>query len=395
MYSKATGPHLVGSAGVERLRVALDATPLLGQTTGVGAFVAGAVPVLAGDPSLEVSAYSLSLRGGRALWGHLPLGVAAVGRPAPAAALFQAWARMDIPPGGWWTGAADVVHGTNFVVPPTGRAAAVVTVHDLTPLRYPELASPATRIFPAVLRRALRRGAWVHTPSAFVAGEVIEVFGAPPERVRAVHHGIPSEADVWAGADGRGIAGGEPPPMTGPYLLAVGTVEPRKGFPDLVRAFDALAGDHRGLRLVIAGPDGWGAEALTSAIARAAHGGRVVRLGYVSARRRTELLAGAAAFVFPSLYEGFGLPPLEAMAAGVPVVATTAGALPEVLGDAAMLVAPQDAEALAEALALVLGDSGFRGALVTRGRAQAARFSWAQCGAGLSALYQRAWAERG
>lgn len=374
-------PGPLGSGDVELLRVAVDATPLLGQPTGVGAFVAGALSALVDDRSLEVSAYSLSARGGRGLTSRLPPGVVAVAsRPAPAAALLRAWSRVDRPPGRWWTGPADVVHGTNFAVPPSGGAAAVVTVHDLTPLRYPELSPAATRVFPALVRRALRRGALVHTPSAFVATEVIDLLGADPDRVQAVHHGIPPEV---VGGDGSRLPGG-------PYVLALGTIEPRKGFPALVRAFDALAADRPDLRLVIAGPDGWGTEALGEAVERAAHGSRVVRLGYVDARRRTSLLRGATAFAFPSVYEGFGLPPLEAMIAGVPVVATTAGALREVLGDGALLVAPGNHEALAEALALVLDDEGIRSALVARGHAHAARFSWERCGAGLSSLYHRA-----
>lgn len=367
--------------------MAIDATPLLGRPTGVGAFVAGALPALAVDPAIRVSAFALSLRSGPTLAGRLPAGVPLVHRRAPAAVLLRAWCRSDVPPGGWWTGPADVVHGTNFAVPPVRRAARVVTVHDLTPLRYPELAYPATRIFPVLLRRAVQRGAWVHTPSAFVAGEVVELLGADPSRVHAVHHGVPAAAGPDTGDSGP-VAGWAPP--DGPYVLAIGTVEPRKAYPALVQAFDALAPAHPGLHLVIAGADGWGTEALATAIARAVHGERVLRLGYVSAAWRSALLRGAAAFAFPSLYEGFGLPPLEAMVAGVPVVATTAGALPEVLGDGAVLVAPDDHEALAEALTLVLDDQPFRDAVVARGRAHAARFSWERCAAGLSALYHRA-----
>ncbi|MGH9181281.1 MAG: glycosyltransferase family 4 protein, partial [Acidimicrobiales bacterium] len=312
------------------LRVALDATPLLGHRTGVGAFVAGALPVLAADPELALSAYALSLRGGGGLACHLPPGVRPLIRPAPAGALLAAWARADAPPGRWWTGVggpAEVVHGTNFVTPPSAPAAEVVTVHDLTPFRHPEWAAPATRRFPALLRRALSRGAVVHTPSAFVAAEVADLFGLEPGRVRAVAHGLPAPITAPAGE----------PPVLGRYVLALGTVEPRKDLPSLVRAFDALAASDADLRLVLAGPPGWGSDALDEAVARAHHAARIVRLGWVTPAEAVALLGGAAVLAFPSLYEGFGFPPLQAMAVGVPVVASRAGALPEVLGDGAHL----------------------------------------------------------
>ena len=365
------------------LRVAVDATPLVGQRTGVGAFVAGALAALAAAPDLELSAYALSLRARSALPASLPPGVRAIRRPMPAGALLRAWAGADFPPAEWWTGPVDVVHGTNFCVPPARRAREVVTVHDLTPVRFPQLANPATRLFPTLIRRALDRGAHVHTPSAFVAAEVVELLGADPARVHPVHHGVPA-------APGPPGAAGGTPTVDGPYVLALGTVEPRKDLPGLVAAFDAVAGDLPELRLVIAGPEGWGVETFDAAVGRARHAERVVRLGWVDPGRAAALLRGATVLAFPSLYEGFGLPPLEAMAAGVPVVATRAGALPEVLGDAACLVPPGDPQALAEALALVLGDAEVRAGLVDRGRDHVARFSWRDCAAGLSGVYRRA-----
>jgi glycosyltransferase involved in cell wall biosynthesis len=246
-------------------------------------------------------------------------------------------------------------------------------------VRFPQMCAPASRRYPELVRRAAGEGAWVHTPSAFVAGEVIELLNVPAGQVRAVAHGV----DHVVGMAGR-------PQARGRDVVALGTVEPRKDLPMLVRAFDRVASGRADVRLVIAGAAGWGAQQLDDAIAAASHAERIVRLGYVDDIRRAQLMTEAAVFAYPSRYEGFGLPPLEAMAAGVPVVATDTGAVPEVVGDAALLVAVGDEDGLAAALSDVLDHPEVAASLVARGKAQAAPYTWAACAAGLVALYEEA-----
>lgn len=370
-----------------RRRVAVDATPLLGAATGVAAFCAGALGALAIRRDLSMSAYAVTWRRRHLLPPVLPPGVSAVTRAMPARPLHLAWRRTGLPPAEWFIGPVDVVHGTNYVVPPTRHAARVVTVHDLTSLRFPEMCDPPTLVFPELVRRAVGEGAWVHTPSRFVADEVVACLGADPARVRAVAHGVPG---LVGSSTDEAPASWPLPEGANRYVLAIGTVEPRKDFPNLVRAFDRLSAGHPDVALVIAGSDGWGADALTNEIERATWRRRIMRTGYVPAPQLSALLAGAAVLAYPSVYEGFGFPPLEAMAAGVPVVATAAGAIPEVVGNGGALVPPGDADELAAALSRVLDDTGIRDALVATGRDRAAEFTWERCAAGLAALYEEA-----
>jgi glycosyltransferase involved in cell wall biosynthesis len=361
------------------IRLAFDGTPLLGPRSGVGEVVSGIIPELARRSELEVVAYSVTLRGRDELAACVPPGVRAAARPYPARLVRRAWLRTEHPRVESWTGAIDVVHATNYVAPPT-RAREVVSVYDLGFVRYPELVERDALDYPQLLRRAVRRGAWIHTTSDFVRDEVVETFAVPAERVVRVYPGVPPIHGGDA-SHGQELAG------AARYVLAVGTIEPRKNYPSLVQAFDALAAEDPDLVLVVAGGRGWGADAFDAAVAGAHHGDRVYAPGYVSADDRRDLLAGASVLAYPSHYEGFGFPPLEAMAVGVPVVATRAGAVPEVVGDAARLVEPGDVDALADALRTVLTDDDVRRELVTRGHARHDAFSWTRAVDQLVELY--------
>jgi len=380
--------------------VAIDATPLLGTRTGVGRFCEGALGALATESGLDVGAFAVTWRRRRRLPPVVPAGVDVRQRAMPARPLHLAWAHLGGPAVEWFVGPVDVVHGTNFVVPPTRRAARVVTVHDLTTVRFPELCDRSTLGFPRLVRRAVAGGAWVHTPSRFVADEVVAELGVDPARVRVVYHGVPASPASPAPSGSIGTSpsvgsspSGASPPLpsgTSRYVLAVGTIEPRKDYPGLVRAFDHVADSHPDVALVIAGVDGWGAHAFHQSLQASPHRHRVLQLGYVDNDALAQWLAGAGVLAFPSVYEGFGFPPLEAMAAGVPVVASAAGAVPEVVGDGAVLVPPRDVDALANALVSVLDDTALRTALVDKGRFRAAQFTWEACGAGLARLYSDA-----
>ncbi|MEY2420468.1 MAG: hypothetical protein QOI95_535 [Acidimicrobiaceae bacterium] len=364
------------------MRLGFDVTSLLDRRTGVGAFAGELLNRIARRGDIDVVAYAVSWRGRDRLTDLVPGGVDVATRPSAAQPLRQLWRRSDWPPITWWTGKVDVVHGPNFVVPPSGGAGELVTVHDLTFIRYPELCTRDTLQYPELIRRAVRRGAHVHTVSDFVAAEVTDAFDVDDDRVHVVPNGVDpvTTGDPLAG---RRVAGGDR------YVLGLGTIEPRKDFPLLVDAFDILAADDPEVRLVIAGQDGWGTEAFEAALARARHRDRVVRMGWVDDATRADLLAGATVFAYPSRYEGFGLPPLEAMTAGTPVVVTRTGALPQVLGDAAAFVEPGDSEALAAILADVLTDAAKRDALIDRGRERAAAYSWDACAQGVIHLYER------
>jgi glycosyltransferase involved in cell wall biosynthesis len=373
------GPH----ESVTRLRTAIDATPLLGQPTGVGVFTAEVLRALSARGDLDLSAFCVSWRTRHQLSSLVPEGVSTKQSAMPARPLHLAWSAMEHPRIERFLGPLDVVHGTNFTVPPSRRAGRVVTVHDLTCIRFPEMCQPATLRYPRLIERALKAGAVVHTPSVSVAEEVRDHFGAPRDQVVAIHSGIPSLPAADAGKVPSNVDLGRP------YVLSIGTAEPRKDLPGLVKAFSEVAQRHADLQLVLVGPGGWGSEDLDAAIAASAARDRIVMTGFVEDAALAAILAGARVLAYPSRYEGFGFPPLQAMAAGVPVVTTSVGALRETCGGAALMVEPGDIDALAEALDAAVDDEARRSILITAGLTRVGDFTWESTAAGLVDLYRR------
>jgi glycosyltransferase involved in cell wall biosynthesis len=372
--------HLGGTVrAVSAPSVAVDVGSLLGPRTGVGQFVARLLDGLAmlHEPP-EVRPYVLSFR------AQLPVGVRRLRFPAGPA--LRCWGRTDHPSADRTFTGADVVHGPNYVVPPS-RLPTVVSVHDCWFLQHPEEVPPAVRSFGPALRRAARRGVTVHVPSEHTAGQVRDLLGA--EHVAVVPLGAPTVLPPSVPVHLAGLEGRS-------YVLALGAKEPRKNLPRLIDAFGLLAEEVPDLALVLLGPDGPDAPAIDAAVARQPRDAtdRILLVDYVPDDARNAILHGASALAYPSLDEGFGFSALEAMAAGVPVVAADAGSLPEVCGDAALLVDPVDAPAMASALARVVTDDELRATLIRRGHDRVESFSVPRSAARMDALY-RALAEGG
>jgi glycosyltransferase involved in cell wall biosynthesis len=380
------------------LRVAVDATAIPARLTGAGVYVARMLAALAGriqrqrgnpeggpEAALDLEVFaapgSLAELAAPGLQFHA---VRAAGRGRPARI---AWGQLAAASAARRAG-ADLLHGVHYELPLRAGIPQVVTVHDLTLITHPEWHEAAkVRWFRWAMRRAVTRARRVLCVSATTARDLGEQLDVDPARIDVTPLGtdLRRAPDEQIAALRARLGLGE----REPYLLGLGTLEPRKDLPTLVRAFALLTHDlpHR---LVLAGLAGWGAGELHAAVAQSGAADRVLFPGYVPEADKAALFSGADAFVYPSRYEGFGLPVLEAMACGVPTITTTGGSLPEVAGDGALLIDPGDPDALAAAIAKLLGNPEEAAALASRGLARAATQTWDRCAALTAAAYRHA-----
>ncbi|WP_421120533.1 glycosyltransferase family 4 protein [Aquihabitans daechungensis] len=289
--------------------------------------------------------------------------------PLPRLALYEAWHALRHPAVERATGPVDVVHGTAIAVPPT-KAPLVMTIHDLAfladrtqPTRH------GLRFFERGTELARRHAELILVPSEATAAECRE-HGFASDRIRLVPWGVDAAAVTAEQVDAARRARG----LERPYVLFVGTMEPRKNLAGLIQAVALLAG--REIDLVLVGPEGWNEDVSKLLATLDGTGIGVHALGFLAPGELPPLFAGCAAFCFPSLREGFGMPVLEAMAHGAPVVTSSGTATAEVAGDDALLVEPEDHEAIAKAIARILDDPALADDLRARGRARAAAYTW-------------------
>ncbi|MFL5766417.1 MAG: glycosyltransferase family 4 protein [Actinomycetota bacterium] len=368
------------------MRVAIDARPAIdAEKTGVGWYAWHLLHRLpAVDPETQYLAWYLHAKGlfrRRPLFPDAGRG-SARGNFAEHASRFPA--RLFSPiasrlrvPRVEWLASFDVLFAPNFIAPPTGRPF-VVTIHDIAFALFPETATHLSPRWHAGFRRGLERAGRILVPSAATRDDLVERFHVVTERIQVVPLGVEPAADATeenVGAVRRRHG------LDGPYVLFVGGVERRKNLPALVRAFAGLPQD-LGVSLVLAGGGvarDPGASRDLDAVVRSLPErvrDRVVRTGYVSEEDKAALLAGAEALVYPSTYEGFGFPVLEAMAAGTPVVTSDRSSLPEIAGQAALLVDPVSADAIADGIERVLTDAELRSRLREAGAERARSFTW-------------------
>jgi len=357
-------------AGIGRLvRELVSALARLDQETPYRLFLAGAhSPQL---PSEFSSNFSLSATRISPNW------------------LARLWHRARVPlPVTAFCGPISLYHATDFVLPPLPRSVpSLLTVHDLSFIRVPEAAAPRLRAYlNVVVPRSVRRATHVIADSSATKSDLVHFYGLDPDKISVLLSGIDLQTFSPGGVESSLL---QQYGLDRPYILSVGTVQPRKNYSRLILALSRLRQQGYDLLLAIAGGEGWLNDELYTTLHQSGMTDSVKILGFVQESHLPMLYRGAELLALPSLYEGFGFPVLEAMACGTPVVTSNVSSLPEVAGDAALLVDPLSLDEITDALQQILDQADLRETLIARGYLQAQGFTWAESARQLQSIYNK------
>ncbi|HVG55390.1 MAG TPA: glycosyltransferase family 1 protein [Vicinamibacterales bacterium] len=364
------------------MKILVDYRPALRERTGVGEYMHEIIRAYTSAHDDDVAAFTSSWRDRPAPDTASRLGARVIDRRVPVRVLNLLWHRLQWPAVERLAGPFDVVHAAHPLMIPTVRAARIVTVHDLYFLDHPERAdAEIRRDYPALTARHARAADAVITPSHYTKALVVSRLGVPAERVYACPFGAPA----WRSL------GRQPHAPPDGYFLFVGTLVARKNVAALLDAYvRLLTARPDSPRLVIAGAATPDAAASLARLQQPPLAGRVEHRGYVPSDQKESLYAGARALIMPSHDEGFGVPALEAMSAGIPVIASDRGALPEVIGSAGTLLDPGDIDGFAAAMDRVAGDRAWAIAQGEAGLRRAAGFTWRETAVRLRHAYEDA-----
>lgn len=372
--------------------IGVDYTAAHEQGAGIGRYVRELVRALAALD--DATPYRLFVAGAQRRALPPPPGANFTWRPTRITPLWFArlWHRLRLPlPVEAFTGRVRLFHATDFTLPPTlSGTRTLLTVHDLSFVRAPETTTPVLKAYlDAVVPRSVRRATHVLADSQATKDDLVELYKTPPDKITVLLGGVNPEFRPITDAHARQVVRARYSLPPNPYIFSVGTVQPRKNYARLVQALAALGPQHADVHLVIAGGRGWLDAPIYQTVRDLGMGERVHFTGFARDEDLPVLYSDAVCLAYPSLYEGIGLPVLEAMACATPVVTSTISSLPEVAGDAALLIDPYDVEALAGALRRLLDDSALRETLVARGVRQAAFFTWERAASQLLAVYRQ------
>lgn len=371
--------------------IAIDYTPAYEQGGGIGRYVRELVNALA-DIDPGTYQYRLFVAGAnRKPLPSIP-GDQFQWKPTSVTPSWLArfWGRARLPfPVERFTGKVDLYHATDFVLPPTqSRTKTVLTVHDLSFLRVPEAASPGLRQYlEAVVPRSVQRANYVLADSEATKQDLISYYKTDPGKIEVLYSGVDSHFQPVTDMATISRVRQQYSIPDHPYVLSVGTVQPRKNYPKLIEAVARLR--QTDLCVVIVGGKGWLEDPIYESIRQFGMQDRVIFTGFVADDDLPAIYSGSLCMALPSLYEGFGLPVLEAMSCGVPIITSNLSSLPEVAGDAGILVSPTNLDEIVNALERVVDDGTLRESMIAKGMQQAQKFSWKAGAQQLHHIYDR------